>query len=478
MRMRLTIAWICAAFFFMGSAGAQEVLGSSFLYSTDPRQAIAHTTASTFTVKEITLAGNRRTRRSTILRELPFQAGNTFPLAEITEKLEVAKRQLMNTGLFRNVVASLQEFPNEEIRVNIAVEEKWYFYPQPFLRLANGTFSQWNERGRPLDDLNFGLKLTQYNFSGRGDKAYVNFTTGYTKRVALQYQGFYFDKALKWSGSLGVSYGKNHEINYITQHNKLLSIKDTEGYLYEYSQASFDLLYRPAIKTRHQFSIGYNYNRVADTVRKLNRAYVPASNVYRYPYIAYGVSFTDYNFNPYPTRGRYGEASLYKAGINDAINLWQFSVKGVQYFPVGSKGYLSVLLAGVVKLPFKQPYVTQGFMGYGDAYLQGYENYIIDGVAGGYSRQTLGVNIVNTQIPIPNIKVFKSLHAVPLKVYAKAYTNEGYAYHSSPGFGNGLSNRMLYSTGVGIDILMFTDVIFKFEWSFNQLGQNGIFLHQ
>jgi outer membrane protein assembly factor BamA len=200
--------------------------------------------------------------------------------------------------------------------------------------------------------------------------------------------------------------------------------------------------------------------------------------VYRYPYISYGVSFTDYDFNPYPTRGRYGDVQLQKDGIGSSINLWQLSAKGINYWPVGERAYFSIRLAGMLKLPFKQPYITQQFMGYGDAFLQGYENYIIDGVAGGYSKQTIGYNLLKTEIPLPTIKLLKSLRSVPVRVYVKAYTNQGYVHNPNPGFRNELTNRMLYSAGAGLDIVLFTDTIFKFEWSFNQLGQNGIFLHQ
>ncbi|QEC56984.1 hypothetical protein FSB75_14105 [Flavisolibacter ginsenosidimutans] len=479
MRICLPILGCCVLLLSFGDGKAQDVfVNSVLLYSTDHLQATTPVADSVFTIKEIIIAGNKRTRKSTVLRELPFHASDTYPLAEIVEKLEVTQRQLMNTGLFRSVVVNLQSASEEQVIVNIQVEEKWYFYPQPFVRIANGSFSQWNDRGRPLNHLNYGIKLTQYNFSGRNDKAYINLTSGYTKKIALQYQGFYFDKALKWSGSLSVAHGKNREINYITQNNKVISVKDPDGYLYEFSQASFDLLYRPAIKTRHTFSVGYNYNRIADTVRKLNKNYAPTENVYRFPYLSYSVSFTDFDFNPYPTRGRYADFSIYKAGINNPVNLWQLAASGTQYLAAGRKGYFSVKLAGMLKLPFKQPYITQQFLGYGDAYLQGYENYIIDGVAGGYSKQTFGYNLLKTEIPLPKKKWFKSLHNIPLKVYAKVYTNEGYVYNPAPGFTNGLTNRMLYSTGFGIDILAFTDLLFKIEWSFNRLGQNGIFLHQ
>ena len=37
---------------------------------------------------------------------------------------------------------------------------------------------------------------------------------------------------------------------------------------------------------------------------------------------------------------------------------------------------------------------------------------------------------------------------------------------------------MLYSAGVGLDIIAFADLVIKIEWSFNEIGQNGLYLHQ
>jgi outer membrane protein assembly factor BamA len=462
-----------------GDVKAQEASTNSvIMYSTENTQTFVQIADTVFAINEILITGAKRTRKSTILRELPFQAAESYSLPEIIEKLEQTKRQLMNTGLFRNVVVYLRSLQDQQVSVNVQVEEKWYFYPQPFIRVANGTFSQWSERGKKLEHLNYGIKLTQFNFSGRNDKAHLHFTNGYTKKVALQYQGFYFDKALKWSGSINVAHGKNRELNYATENNKLLPVKNPDGYLFEFFQTSFDLVFRPAIKTRHQLSVGYNSNRIADTVTKLNENYSPSKTNYNYPYISYGVSFTDYDFNPYPTRGRYGDVSIHKAGINSSFNLWQLSAKGINYWATGKRSYFSIKVAGMIKLPFKQPYITQGFLGYGDAYLQGYENYIVDGVAGGYTKQTIGYNLINTEIPLPQNKWFKSLRSVPFKLYVKAFTNAGYVHNPNKTLRNELNNKMLYSTGIGLDIVAFTDFIFKIEWSFNQLGQNALYLHQ
>lgn len=478
MRVCLPILGLCVALCTFGDGKAQEALVNSvIIFSTDQQQATVQPADSVITVQDIQVVGNRRTRKATILREVPFKISGTYAFGDISRQIEKTQQQLMNTNLFRRVIVNLRSITDQQAVVTIDVEEKWYFLPQPFVRIANGTFSQWNERGRKLDHLNYGLKLTQQNFSGRGDRLHLNLAGGYTRKIVLQYQGFYFDRDLKWSGSVSLSHGKNRELNYSTEYNKLLVVKKPDGFLYEFYQGAFDLAYRPAIKTRHTFSIGYHYNRVADTVRKLNENYAPEDNDFRYPYIAYGLSYIDFDFNPYPTRGRSADFSVYKAGLNNAMNLWQFSVRGNQYWPVGKRGYFTVRLAGMLKLPFEQPYISQQFMGYGDAFLQGYENYIIDGVAGGYSRQTLGFNVLRTEIPLPGNRWFKSLRSIPLRVYAKAYTNQGYVHNPVTNFKNGLTNQMLYSTGLGLDIVAFTDMIFKIEWSFNQLGQNGLFLH-
>lgn len=475
----LPIMSFCVVFLSLADVKAQDIFSNSLvIYSTENNQKITTNADTFYILKDTYINGAKRTRNPTILRELSFKAGDSYPLLEIIAKMEQAQRQLMNTGLFRTVVVYLRSLEDQNVDVNIDVEEKWYFIPEPFLRLANGTFSQWNEKGRKLDQLNYGIKLTQNNFSGRNDKGQVQFTDGYSKKIALQYQGLYFDKDLKWSGNFNIAHGKNKELNYATENNKLLAVKDQDGFLSEFFQTSFDLVYRPAIKTRHQFSIGYNANRVGDTVNKLNSNYSPSNATYHFPYISYGFSFTDYDFNRYPTRGKAGEASIYKAGVNNAINLWQLNVKGSKFWAIGKKGYFSTVVAATIKLPFEQPYITQGFLGYGDTYLQGYENYFVDGVAGGYTKETIACNLINTQVSLPLSKRFKYLRNVPFKVYLKAFTNAGYVHNPNETFRNELNNKMLYSSGLGIDILAFTDLIFKIEWSFNQLGQNAIYLHQ
>jgi hypothetical protein len=106
-------------------------------------------------------------------------------------------------------------------------------------------------------------------------------------------------------------------------------------------------------------------------------------------------------------------------------------------------------------------------------YLRGLEKYVVDGVVGGLVRHTLRKEVLNFSIPFIRSK---SHDRIPFRIMLKTYADLGYSYNKNT-FGNSLENRMLYTTGAGVDVISFYDFVLRFEYSFNQLGENGIFLH-
>jgi hypothetical protein len=167
---------------------------------------------------------------------------------------------------------------------------------------------------------------------------------------------------------------------------------------------------------------------------------------------------------------------LRRRGLGSDINLWQLTAKGSGMWQLGDKYFFNLRVAGGLKLPFKQPYINQQFLGWNDMFLQGYEYYVINGVAGGYAKVIFSREIINTNFHIPSGKIEKLNH-IPFRLYAKIYGNTGYVHNPEPG-DNLLCNRMLYSAGIGVDLVTFYDFIIRFEWSFNQLGQNDLYLHR
>jgi hypothetical protein len=169
-----------------------------------------------------------------------------------------------------------------------------------------------------------------------------------------------------------------------------------------------------------------------------------------------------------------GEVSLSKKGIHSYTEMWQLGAKYNYSKPLGRKWYFNSHAQGILRVPFDQPFYNSKLFGYNDFYLRGLEKYVIDGVAGIVSRQTIRKELFKFNIPT---FISSATHdRIPFRFYAKAYTDVGYS-HNKIFTQNSLTNRMLYTTGFGIDVVTFYDFVFRFDYSFNQLGQNGLFLH-
>jgi hypothetical protein len=157
------------------------------------------------------------------------------------------------------------------------------------------------------------------------------------------------------------------------------------------------------------------------------------------------------------------------------MNLWQTYLQSVESARLAHKTYFSTQNMVMLKFPFDQPFYNQQLFGYGNFYLRGLEKYVVDGVAGFAARNTFLREIANFSLPIK--MPILGLYRVPFRIMAKAFSDIGYVYNNNTDPSNTLSKQFLYTEGVGIDIVTSYDFIFRIEYSFNQLGQNGLFLH-
>ena len=101
-------------------------------------------------------------------------------------------------------------------------------------------------------------------------------------------------------------------------------------------------------------------------------------------------------------------------------------------------------------------------------------NYVVDGVVGLLGKQSLRRSIGKLEIPTG----FRSrAHTViPFRFYARAFVDVGYAHHPFDRL-NSLTNRLLYTAGIGLDLVSFYDFVLRIDYGVNQLKENGLFLH-
>ena len=426
--------------------------------------------------------GNKRTRRSIITRELPFAEGDTIRVKDITELFARGKAQILGLSLFstidRDFAITIDKYEDPYVDIRIRVKERLDILILPHLKPVDRTLSEWLfQNGAKISRLDYGIKATLNNATGRNDKLKLQVISGYTQQLVFSYHRPYIDRDQKWGLNVGVSVGKTHEVNAGTRpdSNTIIFIKDQDQFLRNFSKSYLEITHRPKLYTTHTFGIGFQTLKVGDTVLRRNPEYFKygQTNV-QYPEIYYRLTYQKFDLRQYPTKGYAADILAIKQGLNRNLNVWQVMAKGVGYWPTKiPQTFYSIAALGTVKLPLRQPFYTSQLMGYNDMMMSGYERYVIDGTAGGLIKATLFRQIANFSINPP---IFKKWVAslIPLNIYGKVFGNTGYAYNPQP-WASQLNNRMLYGVGFGFDIFSDYDFTLRLEFSFNHTGKGKFF---
>jgi outer membrane protein assembly factor BamA len=432
-----------------------------------------------YVIGNIFISGNRKTKAYIIEREFPYKQGDSVRLSDLSNAFVRSRELLINTRLFNEVVISLKGFRGYVADIQIDVKERWYIFPIPYVQPVDRNFTAWAEKNYSLSRLNYGLRFAYYNFTGRNDLLRIWLITGYTKQVELAYDQPYADKSLKHGFGFGLSYAAMNEINALTVDNQQYFIdSDTIPFAGKFlrEQLSFSLRYyfRPAIRTKHFIRLSYNDVKIDSAVTVWNPHYFN-NNLMRinYPELSYVLNYNNIDYVPYPLKGFLFETGILQRGINADMHLTQAYAKSVEAWPIFKKTYFVTQNMGLIKVPFEQPFYNQQLLGYGDYYLRGLEKYVVDGVAGTLVRNTLIRELFSFSIPF----IRGTAHdRIPFRVFAKSYVDAGYVYNKDF-TSNSLVNRFLYTGGAGLDVVTFYDFVFRFEYSFNQLGESGFFFH-
>lgn len=430
-------------------------------------------------VGTIGIEGNRKTKDYIITRELSFRQGDTLTLSALVSAFRTAHDRLINTHLFNDVVVYAKSFNGYVVNVQIDVKERWYIFPVPYFKPVDRNFTAWSQKHYSLSRVNYGGKFTHYNFTGRNDNLTAWLITGYARQFELYYNQPYADRTLKHGFGFGFNYIAQKELDVRTVGNQQGFINsDTLPYAGKYLSQQFSFsaryFYRPRLKIRHTLNFTLVSTSIDSAVTVWNPHYFATDRrKIVYPQLSYTLNYTDVDYVSYPLNGIIFETALTRRGTDRNMNLWMLSTRLTRSWPLARKLWFGFENINVLKGPLSQPFYNQGLIGYGDLYIRGLDRYVIDGTAGGIFRNTFFRELLNFNIPI---RRSVSHDHIPFRIYATAFSDYGYAYNQDFK-ANSLVNKMLYTGGFGLDIVTFYDLSFKFAYSFNQLGQKGLFLH-
>jgi outer membrane protein assembly factor BamA len=437
-------------------------------------------TTSKLQVRNILINGNRKTKDYIIMREVHFRGGDSIITSRLNYELELARQQVYNTTLFSEVIVEPVILNSSDIDVHITVKEKWYIYPVPQFNLVDRSFNEWAVKYKgSLSRVNYGLRFVHYNLSGRKDQLKLSLINGYSRNITMSYTAPYSNPKLTSGFSIAAGFAQYREIAYKTSYENNFLRFNNGNFVNQswFIQASF--LLRRAIRQRHRFSISYVRLKILDTIPKVYNTnyYNNSSPKQSIVDLSYVYSYTNVDNILYPTSGKSFSISAQKRGwgFDGGINYTSLGAEYNRYFNLGKNWYTSLHFSGNIKLPFDQPFINQRALGIGDTYLRGLEYFVIDGVAYALGKFNLKKQLLKFYFPTP-FKKSKTLNKIPFRIIAKTYADIGYAYNRKE-LPTRLNNIFLYTGGFGIDIITLYDIQFRLEYSFNQLGQNNLFLH-
>ena len=471
---------VCFLFILFLTISAYAQKADTLLLSAQHLNNFHIDSAAKIKVQQIKIIGNKSTKSYILLREIQFKQGDSITFSNLSYQLNLARQQVYNTTLFNEVSIVPEIISPSEMTILVTVKERWYLYPLPQFQPVDRNLNEWlvKQHG-DLSRVNYGIKFVDYNLTGRRDALRIYLLNGYTKNLSFSYAQPFTNKALTNGFTVGAGYSQSKEIAYKTSINNRLEFLKTNNYIRNTTYISAGYSIRKAIKVRQLFNITYTKTSVSDSV--VSPLYNPdyfknSSTLKSFIDVTYTYQFTDVNNVIYPLKGTTALLTVGKRGFGFTGGINMFSIEGAYsiYHNFSKSWFGSLQLSGKIKLPFNQPYYNQKAIGYGENYLRGLEYYVVDGAAYGLIKSTIKKKLVSFSVPFPIHSVY--LSAIPFTIYAKTFADLGYAYNKTT-YETALNNKLLYTGGVGIDIVTFYDIHFKLEYSFNQLSKNGLFLH-
>lgn len=436
-------------------------------------------------VQDIKIEGLKKTKKYIVERELDFISGDTLSLIALTNRLEENKKRILSTALFNIVNVNITNWDTESKTATIAfdVVEAWYLYPIPIFELADRNFNVWwNEQGRSLDRVDYGLRIDHINLTGRKDYLKVKVQQGYTPKYELKYIYPYLDKERKWGIETNIFYSTNKELSYRTIGNKPSFFStDDERIVLRRFRVGGQVTRRAGIYAYQSLKLEYHHNRIDETVSKANPDYfLNGDQDLKFLLFEYKFRIDKRQFFKYPDNGYILELIAKKEGFGllGNFNNMPITAKLAYYHSPSTK----IILANITKAKTNITRAQVAFanntaLGYGEDYIRGYELYVHDGTDYAYNHTYISFKCIDKLINFKRFMALDQFKLLPLKVYFRlqmqlAYVNEP-IYKQT----NTQNNRLLIGYGPAIDVLMYNNFLFQFEYSFNHLKESGLYIH-
>lgn len=438
-------------------------------------------TSDHYEVNSITLDGNRVTRASTIMREIPFALGDSLPEVKLALGLEQARLNLLNTGLFNFVETDVRKLEKQAVAITFHFVERWNIWPLPVLELEEPNINQW------LDDpsfsaFNYGIHLKAYNLSGRNERLHLGARAGNVQSLNINLITPYLGKSKSVRAEMQYTLDRTKRRAYGTEDNEQLIARLADDYISQEYAFSGSLRFRPGFYNTHRISLSFHYHNYSDTLLVLNPRFGPEGKS-SFSFFSAGYAFRRdrRDIIAYPLEGYLIEGGITQKGLGilsgENMRVTSLFASVRHYRHLADKWYAAWSLYGKWNEGSTLSYFDREGLGFNHSLVRGYEQYVIDGHKYFIFKSNIKYNLLPKRIsaiPLIPSEQFSRIHYA---LYMNFFTDIGIMddrhYQSS----NELANRWLAGAGIGLDLHTYYDIVLRTECSLNRHGETGVFFH-
>jgi outer membrane protein assembly factor BamA len=435
-------------------------------------------------IKDISVEGNYVTSKKIIFRELDFKINDTIKRDEVEYRRITSINNLTKTSLFNFVEINILESSGNSLEVVIKLTERWYIWPYVYLNQADRNFSEW-WRTKDLDKLEYGVGLKINNFRGLGETILLNYHMGNFIKYELDYRGIYLDKSKRHSLSLLAAYTAQNILPWNIELNREVVLKE-KSKLFKSTRLELKYTYRKGYFSKHMVELGFTDFRIADTIYMLNPYYAGiGKHRLRYFNLKYEYSWDNRDSKIYPKTGFLVVGGINKRGLgiySDEYNSVDLYTQIYLYWKIHAHFYIATGVWGTSNITGSYVFSSEPGLGYLQ-FVRGYEYYAVNGNNAALFKNLVKYELLPVKVINLNIWPVRKLHQfnrVPLEVYVNLFFDTGYVsdkFDNYKIYNNTLVNKMMYSTGAGIDFITYYDKVLSLDYSFNALGDRGLFIH-
>ncbi|MDD2413148.1 MAG: BamA/TamA family outer membrane protein [Bacteroidales bacterium] len=436
-------------------------------------------------ISEIAISGNRRTQNQIILRELEFNVGDSFLASDIEIILKKSRENLINTSLF-NFIDIVKDVDTSSLMLKIQVNliERWYILPYFAIKSAEENINSWWGQ-KNIEHLSLAMTVVDNNFRGMREELILKTNIGYDRSLGLTYSIPYVNKQKTLGVMINTEYGAYKEMILGIEDYAYCFFRSPENLVLTKYSAGAGILWRPLFRTTQQLNLEYHNASFLDEVLDLNPNLVSTRKI-SYLRIYSKLKIDHRNNKAYPTEGSYVDLIITQTGLgllSGEKNMQSSFETNVRFYQAISKRlfWASGMHGVIAKNASKTEYFGQEIGNYNNE-MRAFENYRIPFTEAFISKNNFKIQVIPKKvkkIPFLKTETFSLIHYA---VYLNAFFDLAYVkpdWQRNPLLNRrALKSNFFYSSGVGLDVVTYYDMVFRFECSRNfEFNSWGFFVH-